>query len=142
MTFEWKQVNAVDDPTGMHKAYEGKTRGWLWMPEENIYRQPFNVPRILVLPTVGFNIFHSLGSKVMQHELHAATKLLQPWPPPPPPSETFQSKSDHENIPSNSHSPILQYYGGRFSLFSPVLEQRSSYSAGSFTVKCQSPSTS
>ncbi len=73
-TFKWKQVNAVDDPTEMQEAYKDETPGWLWTPEDKVYRQPFNVPRILVLPAVGFKIFHLLGSKVMPHELQAAIK--------------------------------------------------------------------
>jgi hypothetical protein len=62
-------------------------------------------------------------------------------PPPPPHTETFQQHSVHENTPTDSHSPILKYYGRRFSIFRPVLERRSSYAAGSFTVICQRPTT-
>lgn len=34
----------------------------------------------------------------------------QPWPPPMPPTEPFRQHPGHENIPIDSHSPILRYY--------------------------------
>jgi hypothetical protein len=67
-TSEWKQVNAVDNPDGLDNKYEDQLPGQLWTPDSNKHRTPFTVPRLLALPTIGFKIFLSLGSKIMPHE--------------------------------------------------------------------------
>jgi hypothetical protein len=71
-TFEWKQVNAVDKPDGLDKEYKNEPPGQLWMPDAAEQRTPFTVPRLLTLPTIGFKIFLSLGSRVMQPEFRTA----------------------------------------------------------------------
>jgi hypothetical protein len=71
-TFDWKQLNAVDNPEGMQEYYNDNATGRLWAPAKHEHRDPFTVPRMLVLPTFGFKIMHLLGTKVMPHELRAA----------------------------------------------------------------------
>ncbi len=63
--FEWKQVNAVNNPNSLDNKYKGQAPGQLWMPDANKHRTPFTVPRLLALPTIGFKILLLLGSKVI-----------------------------------------------------------------------------
>jgi hypothetical protein len=71
-TFEWKQVNAVDNPDGLDKEYKNEPPRQLWTPDLAEQRTPFTVPRLLALPTIGFKIFLSLGSSVMPHKFQMA----------------------------------------------------------------------
>jgi hypothetical protein len=63
----------------------------------------------------------------------------QPWPPPPSPTQPFRQHPGHESTPNDSHSPILRYYGGRFSIFRLVPERRSSYAATATCVDGETP---
>jgi hypothetical protein len=56
----------------MQEYYEDEAHGRPWLPEDNIYRQSFTVPKMLVLPMMGLKILQSMGSRVMPHELHTA----------------------------------------------------------------------
>jgi hypothetical protein len=67
-TFEWKPVNAVDNPNGLDNEYKNEPPGQLWTPDAAEQRTTFTVLRLLALPTIGFKIFLSLGSRVMPHE--------------------------------------------------------------------------
>jgi hypothetical protein len=71
-TFDWKQLTAVDDPEEMQEYYDDNATGCLWALAKLMHRDPFMVPRILVLPTIGFKIMHLLGPKAIPHELQAA----------------------------------------------------------------------
>ena len=51
----------------------------------------------------------------------------QPWPPLPSPTEPFQQHPGHENIPIDSHSPILRYYAAIIFFWRLVFGRRSSY---------------
>jgi hypothetical protein len=66
-TFEWKQVNAVDNPNGLDKEYKNEPPGQLWTPDAAERRTPFTIPRLLALPTIGFTIFQSLRIRVVLH---------------------------------------------------------------------------
>jgi hypothetical protein len=73
-SFEWKQVNAVDNPNGLDDKYKDQPPGQLWAPDTTKQRIQFTIQCLLALPTIGFKIFLSLGSRVMPHELQAAIK--------------------------------------------------------------------
>jgi hypothetical protein len=72
-SFEFPQLEVVDDPDLMEDAYEvsGVTKT-LWQPLGTVTKQPMMVPRMLVLPNIGFKILHAMGGQVMPHELHKA----------------------------------------------------------------------
>ena len=70
---------------------------------------------------------------------HKPTISRQPWPPPPSPTQPFRQHPGHESTPNDSHSPILRYYGGRFSIFRLVPERRSSYAATATCVDGETP---
>jgi hypothetical protein len=67
-SFEWKQVDAVNNPNGLDDKYKDQPPGQLWVPDATKQRTQFIILRLLALPTIGFKIFLSLGSKVMPHE--------------------------------------------------------------------------
>ncbi len=67
--FDWKQLNAVNNPEEMQEYYNDDVTGLLWAPAKHEHRDLFTIPSMLVLPTIGFKIMHSLGPKVMPHEL-------------------------------------------------------------------------
>ncbi len=71
-TFDWKQLNAVDNLERMQAYYDDNATGQLWALAKHENRDPFMVPRMLMLPTIGFKIMHSLGAKVMPDELQVA----------------------------------------------------------------------
>ncbi len=68
-SFEWKQVNTANSPNGLDNKYKDQPPGRLWAPDATKQRTQFTIPRLLPLPTIGFKIFLSLGSRVMPHEL-------------------------------------------------------------------------
>ncbi len=63
-SLEWKKVQAVDNPSEVYKAYKSIPQGVLWTPLTAAAKKSFNIPRMLVLPTVEFLIFSALESKV------------------------------------------------------------------------------
>ncbi len=73
-SFEWKQLNAGDNPGGLDDDYKDQPPGQLWAPDATEQRTQTTIPCLLTLPMIGFKIFLSLGSKVMPHELRAAIK--------------------------------------------------------------------
>jgi hypothetical protein len=71
-TFDWKQLTAVNNPEEIQEYYKDDAAGRLWVPADHKHRDLFTVPRMLVIPTIGFKIMHLLGPKVMPHELQGA----------------------------------------------------------------------
>jgi hypothetical protein len=59
-------VNNLEE---MQEYYNYDVTGHFWALAKHVHRDWFSVPRMLVLPTIGFKIMHLLGPKVIPCEL-------------------------------------------------------------------------
>jgi hypothetical protein len=118
-SFEWKQGIAIDNPNRLDDKYKDQPPGQLWVPDATKkQRTQFTIPCLLTLPTIGFKIFLSLGSRVMPHALQAAIKQylasdetelandnswgLPPalWPTPPTPQAQAGTPRQNQAAPA------------------------------------------
>jgi hypothetical protein len=72
-SFEFSQLEVVDDPCLMEDAYKKSgVTGTLWQPPGTVTKQPMMVPRMLAIPNIEFKILHPMGVQVIprDHILH------------------------------------------------------------------------